>query len=115
MALWRSENPERSLQLIDAFGKKFRSARQQAGVSQMRLEALSGVDQSMISRMELAKAPHASLDRIVCVADALGPFFPLGVCPHEHRCGYRPDWIDPHPERYLPYLRRSGHDDGVVG
>ncbi len=74
-------------------------------MSQMSLEWRSGVDQSLISRLELAKAPHASLERVVRLGQALGNSFPLGYCPHEHRCLYRPDWEPPPWEGHLPYQR----------
>lgn len=63
------------------------SAREASGEGELsqaccnRLEHCSGVDQSLISRLELAKAPHASLERIVRLSKALGDFFPIGTCP----------------------------------
>lgn len=74
-------------------------------MSQMSLEWRSGVDQSLISRLELGKAPHASLERVVRLGQALGNNFPLGHCPHEHQCLYRPDWRPPPWEGHLPYQR----------
>jgi transcriptional regulator with XRE-family HTH domain len=79
-------------------------------MTQMRLEGRSGVDQSLISRLELARAPHASLERIIRLGQALGDNFPLGYCPHEHRCPYRLDWQPPPWEGHLPYQRPPAHD-----
>ena len=81
---WRSQPG------LDAFGAALRAARGRAAVSQMQLEGLSEVDQSMISRIENARAPNAALYKVVLLGSALGNAFPLGSCPHHHVCSWRP-------------------------
>jgi transcriptional regulator with XRE-family HTH domain len=71
------------------FGLVLRAARQRTGITQMELERRSGVDQTLISRIERGKAAHCSLHRLLALSDALGQDFPLGVCPHDHVCEFR--------------------------
>jgi transcriptional regulator with XRE-family HTH domain len=78
----RLDDPE----ALRRFGRNLRRARQIAGLSQQRLADLSGVSQSVISRLERAKAPMVGLERLLLLARALGPAWPLGECPHDHSC-----------------------------
>jgi transcriptional regulator with XRE-family HTH domain len=92
MATWAKWTLAGAEDAIEAFGRRLREGRQRASLSQINLEQRSGVDQSLISRLERAKAPHASLERVIRLGQALGENFPLGYCPHQHACMYRPDW-----------------------
>jgi transcriptional regulator with XRE-family HTH domain len=69
-------------------GARFRNGRQQAGLTQRRLAALSGVSQSVISRFERGLNSGMSVERLVKIANALGPYFPFGFCPHDHGCSH---------------------------
>jgi predicted XRE-type DNA-binding protein len=73
---------------MEVFGALLRAARRRAGLSQMQLEHRSGVDQSVISRLERGKAVHVPIDRIVALAAAMPAAFPLGRCPHPHMCAF---------------------------
>lgn len=66
-----------------------RRARHRAGLSQMRLEEWSGVDQTTISRLELGRAPKFAVDRLVFIEAALRGALPLGWCPHDHVCAWQ--------------------------
>jgi hypothetical protein len=57
---------------------------------QRRLADRSGVSQSAIARLELGRAKGMQLERLVQVGVALRPWFPLGTCPHRHRCAWQP-------------------------
>ena len=81
-----------------AFGMYVKRARHLAGVSQTRLEALSGVDQGQISRLERALSPTTRVEKLVAIGAALGRALPLGYCPHEHWCEWQPA-PPPPPER----------------
>lgn len=72
------------------FGRNLKRARQIAGISQQRLADLSGVSQSVISRLERARAPRLGLDRLLQLQQVLGNALPLGECPHDHLCVWRP-------------------------
>ncbi|HUP82826.1 MAG TPA: helix-turn-helix transcriptional regulator [Candidatus Limnocylindria bacterium] len=92
-------------------GRYFRRSRAYAGFSQAQLAGKAGVTQSMVSRVERARAPGMSFDRFVDMCLALGRLFPFGVCPHDHSCGWQP--IQPPAPRgdvdaFLDYLRRRG-------
>ena len=82
-----------------AFGLALRHARYRTSLTQARLEDRSGVDQTLISRLERGKAPHCSLNRILSLQEALGRDLPLGVCPHEHVCDFRPPGTPALPSR----------------
>ena len=71
-----------------AFGDCVRRARRMAGCSQQRLADVSGISQSVISRLERGKAPGVSLERLIVLCDTLGRYMPLGFCPHEHECSW---------------------------
>jgi transcriptional regulator with XRE-family HTH domain len=94
---------ERTRAALDDFGQAIRDARNRLSISQMTLERLSGVDQTMISRLERGRSPHASLENVLRIATALGVDFPLGYCPHDHRCRWRPT-LTP---SFDPFMRRA--------
>jgi len=76
-------------------GGRFRRARLLYGLSQRRLAELAGVSQSAISRFERGLVTGMAVERLVAIAYALGPEFPFGCCPHEHRCDYPRDPTTP--------------------
>jgi DNA-binding XRE family transcriptional regulator len=91
-------------------GRYFRRSRAYAGLSQAQLAAKASVTQSMVSRVERARAPGMSFDRFVDMTLALGRLFPFGVCPHDHSCGWqpiRPPDPPPDPGDFLNYLLRE--------
>ena len=76
------------LPIFTLVGARFRHGRHQAGLSQRSLAARAGVSQSVVSRFERGLVSHMSAERIVRIAMALGPGFPFGFCPHQHRCAW---------------------------
>lgn len=72
-------------QRIELFGVALRMWRGRRGFSQERLEELSGVDQTSISRAERGLAPGFSFERLARLSIVLGPSM-VGFCPHEHAC-----------------------------
>jgi DNA-binding XRE family transcriptional regulator len=78
-------------------GRYLRRSRAYAGLSQTQLASMAGVSQSMVSRVERAKAPAMAFERFVNICLVLGRLFPLGVCPHDHRCGWQP--VKPPPPK----------------
>jgi DNA-binding Xre family transcriptional regulator len=59
---------------LDVIGELLLSLRQQRGMSQIRLEGRSGVDQTVISRLERGKQPSLRLVRLAAIVSALtGP------------------------------------------
>jgi transcriptional regulator with XRE-family HTH domain len=89
MATWSRASLAGAEQAIEQFGVDLRFARTREGLSQMSLEGSSGVDQSLISKLERAKEPHTSLERLIRLHIALGDSLPLGHCPHDHDCAFR--------------------------
>jgi DNA-binding XRE family transcriptional regulator len=81
----KDDTPDVDMELI---GARFKGGRQQAGLSQRRVAERAGVSQSEISRIERGRAGGISTRRIIAVAMALGPNFPLGCCPHHDDCAY---------------------------
>jgi transcriptional regulator with XRE-family HTH domain len=80
---------------------------------QRLLSVRAGVSQSAVARLELGRAGGMPAKRIVAISDALGRTFPLGVCPHEHRCAWQP--IGPPPplterEKYRELFVELGID-----
>lgn len=71
-----------------AVGARFRNGRRQAGLTQSTLAFRSGVSQSVISRLERGLATGMSVERLVRIANAIGPSFPFGFCPHDDQCAY---------------------------
>ncbi|HUG49108.1 MAG TPA: helix-turn-helix transcriptional regulator [Candidatus Limnocylindria bacterium] len=91
-----------------AFGRNLKRARQVAGVSQRKLALLSGVSQSVISRLERARAPRLALERLLLLHDVLGGALPFGACPHDHSCVWQP--LTPAGERSHTPALASGQD-----
>jgi transcriptional regulator with XRE-family HTH domain len=88
-------------------GRYFRRSRAYAGLSQAQVAGKASVTQSMVSRVERARAPGMSFDRFVDMSLALGRLFPFGVCPHDHHCGWqpiKPPDPAPDPGDFLNYL-----------
>jgi len=99
-------NEAKTWQTIEV-GKRFRRGRLQAGLSQRTVAFRAGVSQSEVSRMERGMRPGMAVFRLAAIALALGPRFPFGTCPHDHRCAYSTG-----PEQPLkPWLHRSHQDD----
>lgn len=91
-------------------GRYFRRSRAYAGISQMQLAGKANVTQSMVSRVERARAPGMAFERFVEMGLALGRLFPFGVCPHDHSCGWQPIQpppSPPDPEDFMSYLMRE--------
>lgn len=84
-----SRAPDRPPGLV-LLGLYVRRARYFVDKSQQTLSDESGVSQSMISRLERALAAAMRVDKLVDLGEALGPLFPLGFCPHKHRCAWQP-------------------------
>ncbi|HEX7965305.1 MAG TPA: helix-turn-helix transcriptional regulator [Gammaproteobacteria bacterium] len=59
-----------SKKLKKAFGSAMKATRKRAGLSQLRLSALSGLDRTYISDLERGEF-YASLDTIFRLADAM--------------------------------------------
>jgi transcriptional regulator with XRE-family HTH domain len=83
-----SENPHVRGILV-RFGEDLRRCRHHVGMSQQTLEDRSGVDQTLISRLERGIATWSGIVHVVRIHDALGRAFPLGICPHEHACAWQ--------------------------
>jgi transcriptional regulator with XRE-family HTH domain len=79
---------ETATQQTIEIGQRFRLGRQQAGLTQRRVAERADVSQSEVSRLERGRRPGMALFRLVAIAYALGPQFPFGTCPHDHRCVY---------------------------
>ena len=95
-------------------GRYFRRSRAYAGMSQSQLAGKADVSQSMVSRVERARAPGMAVDRFVDMCLVLGRLFPFGVCPHDHRCGWQPIPRPDPPDRARDFieqlLRYSGEE-----
>lgn len=74
---------------MELLGRYERRGRLFLRISQRTLSGRCGVSQSMISRLERGRAGSMPAERLVMVGEALGRAFPLGYCPHEHRCGWQ--------------------------
>jgi transcriptional regulator with XRE-family HTH domain len=77
---------------LELLGRYARRGRYFARFSQRALSKRSGVSQSTISRSELGKAGSMPVGRLVLIGAVLGRAFPLGYCPHQHRCALQPIW-----------------------
>ena len=82
------------LPVMELVGARFRHGRQLAGMSQRRVADEARISQSVVSRFERGLVSHTSAERIVRLAEALGPGFPFGFCPHNHGCAWP---YDPRP------------------
>jgi transcriptional regulator with XRE-family HTH domain len=74
---------------LKVFGERLRNARYRLSLSQTRLEELSGVDQTSISRLERGLAPRFPAEKLIRLSQALGVELPLGACPHDHPCRWQ--------------------------
>lgn len=86
----RSRHEPWDLDRAEAFGIFVRRARQCAGLSQQQLADRAHVSQSLISRLERGRAGHVGLSRLLAIQAVLGGCLPLGFCPHDHPCIWRP-------------------------
>ena len=68
-AAWR--RPAEPDPRVVAFGRALLATRRQRRLSQMALERRSGVDQTMISRIERGLVPNTPVRRLVLLADGL--------------------------------------------
>jgi hypothetical protein len=100
--MWNSPRDGNARGRLLAFGLNIRRARRCAGYSQQRLSDLSGVSQSVISRLERARAPRLGLERILALHEALGGCLPLGTCPHDHSCIWKPQSAQDLRSRHAP-------------
>ena len=71
-------------------GRYARRSRRYAGRSQQRVADEAGVSQSSVSRFERGVAPMLPVEKLLAIQRVYGRLFPLGVCPHEHECGWQP-------------------------
>jgi hypothetical protein len=74
---------------LERFARLFRAARFRAGRTQTGLECVTGVDQTAISRIELAKAARFPLSRLLLLSAAMRGELPVGECPHDHACKWK--------------------------
>jgi hypothetical protein len=102
--VWNSPRDGYALERLRAFGGNIRRARRCAGYSQQRLSDLSGVSQTVISRLERARAPRLGLERILALHEVLGGCLPLGTCPHDHSCIWKPQSAQDDRSRHAPGL-----------
>ena len=86
----RRAEAERSHAPFLVVGRYLRRSRRYAQLTQRALAAGAGISQSMVSRLERGRAPTAPFQRFLMAANALGRLFPLGFCPHDHRCAWQP-------------------------
>ncbi|CAN5737867.1 hypothetical protein BH24CHL5_BH24CHL5_10220 [soil metagenome] len=92
------ETPTPDMELI---GARFRRGRQQAGLSQRSVAYRANVSQSLVSRFERGRTPGMSTMRVIAIGLAIGPTFPLGCCPHDHKCPWP---FDPRTSSWLDVL-----------
>jgi hypothetical protein len=104
------------LPIMELVGARFRHGRHQAGLSQRRVADEARISQSVVSRFERGLVSHTSAERTVRLAEALGPGFPFGFCPHNHRCAWP---YDPRPNPVArprpPLLPGIDETDSLVG
>ena len=74
---------------MERFGAEFRRCRYQIGFSQMVLAERSGVPQSTISRLERGRTARVPVVKLVMLTEAMGRFFPMAYCPHDHHCAWQ--------------------------
>ncbi len=72
-------------------GARFRNGRIMVGASQREIAEISGVSQTGVSRLERGLATGMSAERLIRIADAIGPSFPFGCCPHHRTCAWPAD------------------------
>jgi transcriptional regulator with XRE-family HTH domain len=83
---------------MHALGQYVRRSRSFIRFSQRTLSDRTGVSQSKIARLELGRAGGLRTEDLVAVAGGLGQAFPLGFCPHNHRCLWLPIKPPPPPD-----------------
>ncbi len=83
---------DRDLHALAVIGQALRIARHNAGISQRRLAARTGVSQSAISRIERGSVRGIALLYFARLATTLGDAMPLVGCPHGHDCDYARHW-----------------------
>jgi transcriptional regulator with XRE-family HTH domain len=76
-------------------GRYVRRSRYLMNYSQERMEDISGVSQTAISRLETGRSAGMRIDSLVRLADSFGRTFPLGFCPHDHPCPWQPIRLPP--------------------
>jgi transcriptional regulator with XRE-family HTH domain len=86
---------------MELLGARFRNGRRQAGLSQRQVAWRAGVSQSLVSRVERGLATGTTAERLIRIAEAIGPSFPFGFCPHHQNCAYP---YDPRRRSALPWL-----------
>ncbi len=62
-----------------------------AGLSQREVAWRAGLSQSLVSRLERGLATGTTAERLIRIAEAIGPSFPFGFCPHHTNCAYAYD------------------------
>ena len=72
-------------------GARFRNGRIMVGASQREVADNAGVSQTAVSRLERGLATGMSAERLIRIADAIGPSFPFGCCPHHRNCAWPSD------------------------
>lgn len=92
------------LPVMQLVGARFKHGRRQAARSQRWVADRAGISQSVVSRFERGLVSHTSAERIVRLAEALGPGFPFGFCPHNHQCAWPFDPREPDQPRPRPPL-----------
>ncbi|MEP7379887.1 MAG: helix-turn-helix transcriptional regulator [Chloroflexota bacterium] len=73
------------------FGARFRNGRLLVGASQQEVADSAGVSQTAVSRLERGLATGMTAERLIRIADAIGPAFPFGFCPHHRTCAWPSD------------------------
>jgi len=76
-------------QRMERFGAELRRCRYQMGFTQAVLAERSGVPQSTISRLERGRTARVPVLKLVLLTEAMGRFFPMAYCPHDHRCAWQ--------------------------
>ena len=92
------------LPVMELVGARFKHGRRQAAKSQRWVADRAGISQSVVSRFERGLVSHTSAERIIRLAEALGPGFPFGFCPHNHECAWPFDPRAPEAPRPRPPL-----------
>jgi transcriptional regulator with XRE-family HTH domain len=105
---------DRDLHALAVIGQALRIARHNAGISQRRLAARSGVSQSAISRIERGSVRGIALLYFARLVLTLGDAMPLVGCPHGHDCDYARHWrftlsqIEPELGSHRGYASEEG-------
>jgi transcriptional regulator with XRE-family HTH domain len=86
-----SRYPVWPLPAMVELGARFRNGRLVAGASQRWVADHSGVSQTAVSRLERGLATGMTTERLLSIANAIGPSFPFGFCPHHTNCVWPSD------------------------